>query len=57
MQTGGSNIVFQSDAGTLVLGGSLQYIGSLASARTFNFFGNGNTVVAGPILFSLGCRR
>jgi autotransporter-associated beta strand protein len=52
MQTGGSNIVFQSDSGTLVLAGALQYIGSLTSARTFNFFGAGNTTVAGPILFS-----
>jgi len=52
MQTGGSNIVFQSDNGTLVLAGALQYIGSLTSARTFNFFGGGNTLVSGPIQFS-----
>ena len=52
MQTGGSNIVFQSDGGTLVLGGALQYVGALTSTRTFNFFGGGNTIVTGPILFS-----
>jgi autotransporter-associated beta strand protein len=52
MQTGGSNVVFQSDAGTLVLSGTLQYIGSATAARAFNFFGEGNTVVNGPILFS-----
>jgi len=52
MQTGGSNIVFQSDNGTLLLAGSLQYVGSLTSARTFNFTGGGNTLVAGTILYS-----
>jgi autotransporter-associated beta strand protein len=52
MQTGGSNVVFQSDAGTLVLSGSLQYIGNLTAGRWLNFFGSGDTVVAGPVLFS-----
>jgi autotransporter-associated beta strand protein len=52
MQVGGSNVVFQSDSGTLVLAGALQYIGSFTSARTWNFFGDGNTLVSGPILFS-----
>jgi autotransporter-associated beta strand protein len=50
MQVGGSNLVFQSDAGTLVLGGTMQYIGSFTSARSYNFFGAGDTVVSGPIL-------
>ena len=52
MQTGGSNIVFQADADTLVLSGSLQYVGSLQSARTFSFSGAGNTLVSGAILYS-----
>ena len=52
MNTGGSNVVFQIDDGTLVLSGAMQYIGNLTAARTFNFFGAGNTIVTGPILFS-----
>ena len=52
MQTGGSNVVFSSDNGTLALSGTLQYIGALTAARYFNFFGNGNIVVTGPILIS-----
>jgi autotransporter-associated beta strand protein len=52
MQTGGSNVVFQCDSGTLTLSGTLQYIGSLTAARTFNFFGDGNTIVNGPISYS-----
>ncbi|HWH68371.1 MAG TPA: immunoglobulin-like domain-containing protein, partial [Candidatus Sulfotelmatobacter sp.] len=50
MQTGGSNVVAQSDSGTLVLAGSLQYIGNLAGGRAFNFYGAGDTVVSGSIL-------
>ena len=52
MQTGGSNIVFQSDAGTLVLIGPLQYVGTLTSARYFNFFGGGDFLANGQILSS-----
>ncbi len=50
MQVGGSNVVVQSDSGTLVLSGTLQYVGSLTSGRYFNFFGSGNIVASGPIL-------
>src|SRR5262249_48455207 len=49
---GGSNAVFQSDSGTLVLGGNLQYVGTSTNARAFNFLGAGNTVVTGDILNS-----
>jgi autotransporter-associated beta strand protein len=52
MQTGGSNVVFESDAGTLVLAGPLRYIGTLTSGRSFNFFGVGDTLVTAPVLFS-----
>ena len=52
MQSGGSNVVLQSDAGTLVLAGNLQYVGTLTAARTFNFLGAGDTLVTAPILFS-----
>jgi fibronectin-binding autotransporter adhesin len=53
MQTGGSNVVFQSDSGTLALSGPLQYIGTLAAGRYFNFFGSGDFLVSGAILSSL----
>ena len=49
MQTGGSNVVFGSDNGTLALTGTLQYIGNLTAGRYFNFFGNGNFIVSGTI--------
>jgi autotransporter-associated beta strand protein len=49
---GGSNVVFQSDSGTLTLYGALRYVGSLVGTRTWNFQGNGNTLIAGPILNS-----
>ena len=52
MQTGGSNVVFSSDNGTLTLTGPLQYIGNLTAGRYFNFLGNGNFAVTGPILVS-----
>lgn len=52
MQTGGSNVVFSSDSGTLALTGSIQYIGNLTAGRYYNFFGNGNFVVTGPIQVS-----
>ena len=50
--TGGSNVVFQSDAGTLTLGGTMQYVGSSASGRSFNFLGAGNLLVTGDLLNS-----
>ncbi len=49
MQAGGSNVVFQSDAGTLVLTGALQYIGTLTAGRAWNFLGAGDTLAAGTI--------
>jgi autotransporter-associated beta strand protein len=52
MQTGGSNVVFASDNGTLALTGTLQYIGNLTSGRYFNFFGTGDFNVPASILFS-----
>lgn len=52
MQVGGSNVVIQSDSGTLVLGGTLQYIGSYTAGRSWNFFGDGDTVILRPILYS-----
>ncbi len=52
MQTGGTNMVLQSDNGTLVFSGALQYVGALTSPRWFNFYGAGATVVAGPIVYS-----
>lgn len=50
MQTGGSNVVIQCDAGTLALTGTLQYIGTLTAARAWNFIGAGNTLVTAPVL-------
>ncbi len=52
MQTGGSNVVVQSDSGTLVLDGALQYVGNLIAGRSFNFTGAGDMLVNGPILYS-----
>lgn len=52
MQTGGTNVVFSSDNGTLALAGTLQYIGTLTAGRYFNFFGNGDFNVSGSILSS-----
>jgi autotransporter-associated beta strand protein len=52
MQTGGSNVVVQSDSGSLVLDGALQYVGNLTAARSFNFTGTGDILVNGPILYS-----
>ena len=52
MQTGGSNVVFQSDAGTLALAGNLRYLGTLTAPRWWHFTGSGDFVVSGAILFS-----
>ena len=49
---GGSNAVFQSDAGTLILSGDIRYVGSSTNARAFNFLGSGNVTVVGNILNS-----
>jgi autotransporter-associated beta strand protein len=49
IQSGGANIYFQSDAGTLNLAGTIEYDGTLNGTRTYNFTGAGNHVVSGPI--------
>ncbi len=50
LQTGGSNVTFQSDAGAwLVFTGTNQYIGTLTGPRTYTFTGSGNHLVSGPI--------
>jgi autotransporter-associated beta strand protein len=50
INVGGSSAYFQSDAGTLVLAGTLQYQGTLANPRSFTFQGAGNITVSGPII-------
>ncbi len=52
LNVGGSYFNFQSDAGLLILSGTNQYIGTSASARSYQFMGGGSCLVAGPILNS-----
>ncbi len=55
VQVGGTNFIYQSDAGALLLvAAPIQYVGSLTSGRIFSITGAGNTIVYGPILNSLG---
>jgi autotransporter-associated beta strand protein len=48
--TGGTNVVFQSDAGRLVLAGDVQYVGTLMAARSYSFVGAGDILVTGSLL-------
>jgi autotransporter-associated beta strand protein len=50
MQVGGNNIIYQSDAGLLVLSGANQYVGTLTGIRSNAFTGPGDILVSGPIL-------
>jgi autotransporter-associated beta strand protein len=53
VQVGGTNVIYQSDAGSLLqITAPIQYVGSLMAARTFSFTGNGNIAVSGSILSS-----
>jgi autotransporter-associated beta strand protein len=53
VQVGGTNVIYQSDAGSLLqITAPIQYVGSLTAARNFSFNGNGNIAVSGPILSS-----
>jgi autotransporter-associated beta strand protein len=49
-QAGGTNVIYQSDAGLLLVSAPVQYVGSPTAARTFTFTGAGNVTVSGPIL-------
>ena len=50
-QVGGTNIVYQADANSLlVVTAPIQYVGTLTAARTFTFTGVGNITVSGAIL-------
>jgi autotransporter-associated beta strand protein len=51
VQVGGTNVIYQSDAGSLLLvTAPMQYVGTLTAARFFTFTGEGNVTVTGPIL-------
>jgi autotransporter-associated beta strand protein len=50
VQVGGATLPFQSDAGLLEIGNNLQYVGTSTNGRTYQFGGNGNTLVSGVIL-------
>jgi autotransporter-associated beta strand protein len=52
INVGGNSVYFQSDAGTLVLAGTCQYVGTLANQRNFTFQGAGNILVSGPIIYA-----
>jgi autotransporter-associated beta strand protein len=55
IQVGGTNVLYQADVGSLLLiAAPIQYVGSLTSARTFSFLGDGNVTVSGPVLKSTG---
>jgi len=48
---GGTNVIYQSDAGSLLqITAPLQYIGTLTAARTFTFTGAGAIAASGAIL-------
>ena len=51
-QVGGTNFIYQSDAGPLLITGPIQYVGSLTAGRMFTFTGAGNTIVSSAILNS-----
>jgi autotransporter-associated beta strand protein len=48
-QTGGTYTNITSTSGTLTLSGSLNTSGGVTGDRTFNFNGNGDTTISGPI--------
>lgn len=53
IQVGGTNVIYQSDAGSLLqITAPIQYVGTLTSARTFTFTGAGDIAVSGAILAS-----
>jgi autotransporter-associated beta strand protein len=50
VQVGGTNVIYQSDAGSsLLINAPIQYVGTLTAARFFVFTGSGNTTVSGSI--------
>lgn len=50
IQVGGTNVIYQADAGArLAITAPLQYIGALTAARFFTFTGAGDILVSGPI--------
>ena len=50
--TGGSNVVFRSDAGAINFAGDIQYQGTLTGGRTLSFYGPGDTLLSGNVLAS-----
>ncbi|MFO1487824.1 MAG: BNR-4 repeat-containing protein [Verrucomicrobiota bacterium] len=53
IQVGGTNVVYQSDAGSLLrITASILYVGSLSAARMINFGGGGDIRVSGAVLRS-----
>jgi autotransporter-associated beta strand protein len=53
IQVDGTNVIYQSDAGSLLqITAPVQYIGTLTAARTYTFTGAGNIAVTGPLLAS-----
>lgn len=50
VQAGGINVIYQSDAGLLLVTAPMQFVGTTTPARIFTFTGNGNATVSGPIL-------
>ena len=50
IQVGGTNVQYQSDAGSrLIVASNVVYVGTLTAARIINFVGAGETVVTGNI--------
>jgi len=53
VQAGGTNVIYQSDAGSLLrVTAPVQYIGTLTAARAFTFTGDGDVTVSGTLLKS-----
>jgi autotransporter-associated beta strand protein len=51
VQVGGTNVIYQADAGSLLwVTAPIQYVGSLTASRFFTFTGNGDMTVSAPIL-------
>jgi autotransporter-associated beta strand protein len=51
IQVGGTNVIYQSEAGSLLrITAPIQYVGTLTAARFFTFTGAGDVTVSGPIL-------
>ena len=49
VQVGGADDWFQSSTGTLAISGNIDYVGTLAGARFYNFLGDGDILVTGNI--------